>query len=97
MNEAKYIWTQAAARHGVARDNTVFAIEYSLVVIPAFELSRWHGVPDPDLYIGPQIDPTAPLLEIMAAAEPAGDRIFHAMPARPEFLALVETSPQQET
>lgn len=55
-----------------------------------------HGREDarsrrPDLYIGPQRQRGAPLLEIMVErVPPRGLVVFHVMEARTKFLALMD-------
>jgi hypothetical protein len=46
----------------------------------------------PSLWIGPSLDPRAPLLEVMAEVVPPRTiRVFHVMPAREKFLARIDT------
>lgn len=45
----------------------------------------------PTLYIGPQRDRQAPLLEVMVEIQPPrGMRVFHVMPARAKHLARMD-------
>jgi hypothetical protein len=46
----------------------------------------------PSLWIGPSLDPHAPLLEVMAEVVPPRTvRVFHVMRAREKFLARLDT------
>lgn len=62
-----------------------------LLYVPEFDEPRREGAGRPDLWIGPQRDRTAPLLEVMAERVPPRDVwVFHAMHARPKFLVLLD-------
>ena len=56
-----------------------------------FSEARVPGRRRPDLFIGPPTRRGGPLLEIMAEMNPPQSiHIFHVMPARAKFLALLE-------
>lgn len=57
---------------------------------PEFDDPRVGRATRPDLWIGPQLTPGVPLLEVMTEASPSGLTVFHVMIARPKFLALLE-------
>lgn len=80
-------WNDSADKHNVDREDMVHAMLNHLLYVPEFDHARREGGNRPDLYIGPQRDRTAPLLEVMAERVPPRDVwIFHAMIARRKFL-----------
>lgn len=71
------------------------AMLHPVLHVPEFDEPRREDSGRPDLWIGPQRDPNAPLLEIMAERiEPDTLWVFHVMPARPKFLALLDQEDQ---
>lgn len=70
-------------RHGIADDDILHAIEYSIVV------DDLGDDPDRWLVIGP--DRAANLLEIVVLVTAEGDElIIHAMPLRPVYRTLFD-------
>lgn len=84
-------WNDSADKHNVEREDVVHAMLNHLLYVPEFDEARREGGSRPDLYIGPQRDRTAPLLEVMVERQPPRDVwVFHAMIARQKFLALLD-------
>lgn len=83
-------WAPSADKRGIARADQVFAILHALYKKVPMETSRIQSGAVVDLYIGPQRDSSAPLLEVMV--ERRGDRayIFHCMHARLKFIRRFE-------
>lgn len=83
-------WNEGSAgKHGVTRDEALYAISNHHLWIKEFDDSRVGGV-RPDLYMGPS-RLGGPLLEIMTLRVPPRTVvIFHAMPAREKYLMLLE-------
>jgi hypothetical protein len=72
------LWLPSADRHGIDIADAMWAMSHALVNASLVGQSRHAGQPDPDLWIGPQRDPQAPLLEVIATVLP--DRtltVFH--------------------
>lgn len=87
-------WAAAADRHGVAREDALFAILHAIYVETDFDDPRPPATIRPTLYIGPQRDPRAPLLEVMVEVTPPREvHVFHVMPARAKHLARMEENP----
>lgn len=73
----------SARRHGIADDDMLHAIDYSMVVDDVGE------APDRWLVIGP--DRAANLLEVVVLVTAEGDElIIHAMPLRPTYYPLLD-------
>ncbi|PWJ48660.1 hypothetical protein SAMN06264364_12941 [Quadrisphaera granulorum] len=84
-------WAESADRHGVAREDALHAIVNAVYVEESFEEPRPPAAIPPTLYIGPQRDPNAPLLEVMVEKRPPRSlRVFHVMHARAKHLARME-------
>lgn len=83
-------WTDSAGKHGVAREDALNAMLNYDAYFPSFDEPRAGRVTRPDLWIGPQRSPGAPLLEVMTVASASGLSVFHVMIARPKFLALLD-------
>lgn len=79
-------WTPSADKRGIPRADQAFAILNSLYKRTPMETSRERPGAVVDLYIGPQRDPNAPLLEVMVERFGSRARIFHCMEARAKFL-----------
>ena len=63
--------------------------------IESFDEPRVEGAGRPDLFIGPLRQLGAPLIEVMVETVPPRDVvIFHVMPARQKFLALLQEEGQ---
>ena len=58
-------WNDSAGKHSVEREDVVHAMLNHLLYVPEFDQARREGGSRPDLYIGPQRDRTAPLLEVL--------------------------------
>lgn len=84
-------WNDSADKHNVDREDVLHAMLYHLLHVEEFDRARREGGNRPDLYIGPQRDRTAPLLEVMVERQPPRDVwVFHAMIARRKFLDLLD-------
>lgn len=86
-------WAASAAKHGIARQDALHAIANAVYVEEEFDDPRPPNEICPHLYIGPQRDPGAPLLEVMVeVSPPRGLHVFHVMPARRKHLSRMEES-----
>lgn len=86
-------WADSASKHGVPREDAVWALTYFIYEERGFEVARPPATVAPDLYIGPQRSRTAPLLEVMLERHPpSGLWIFHVMPLRPAFRARMNAA-----
>ena len=84
-------WAASAAKHGVPREDALHAIAHAVYVELDFDEPRSPSTVRPHLYIGPQRDPSAPLLEVMVEVRPPrGLHVFHVMPARTKHLARMD-------
>ncbi len=89
-NPVAVTWSRSAAKHGIAREDAMHAIGNAVYVELSFDEPRPPNAIRPHLYIGPQRDPSAPLLEVMVEVRPSGGlQIFHVMPARSKHLARI--------
>lgn len=87
-------WSAAADKHGVAREDALHAMVHALYVETAFDDPRPPATVRPTLYLGPQRDVRAPLLEVMVESTPPRDvHVFHVMPARAKHLARMKEKP----
>ena len=87
-------WSAAADKHGIAHEDALHAMVHALYVETDFDNPRPPATIRPTLYIGPQRQRGAPLLEVMVeAAPPRGVHIFHVMPARAKHLARMKEKP----
>lgn len=84
-------WSAAADKHGVAHEDALHAMVNAIYVETSFDDPRPPATIRPTLYIGPQRDRSAPLLEVMVEAiPPRGVHVFHVMPARTKHLARMK-------
>ena len=84
-------WAAAADKHGIAHEDAVHAMLNALYVETDFDEPRPPADIRPTLYIGPQRDRTAPLLEVMVEPRPPRDlHVFHVMPARRKHLSRMQ-------
>jgi len=84
-------WAAATAKHGVERADALHAMLHAVYVETDFDEPRPPADIRPTLYIGPQRDPQAPLLEVMVEPRPPrGLHVFHVMPARRKHLSRME-------
>lgn len=84
-------WTDSAERHGIERADALHAMLNAYLHEREFDDPRIEGRGRPDLWIGPQRTPGAPLLEVMTETVPPHEvLVFHVMLARPKFLALLD-------
>lgn len=84
-------WADSADRHGMDRADALHAMLNAYLHEPEFDDARIEGLGRPDLWIGPQRTPGAPLLEVMTVATPPrGVLVFHVMEARRKFLVKLE-------
>lgn len=84
-------WTDSVDRHGIDRQDALHALVNHVFLRPEFDEPRRAGSGRPDLYIGPQRQCGAPLLEVMVErVSPRGLVVFHVMEARAKFLALMD-------
>lgn len=83
-------WAAGASNHGVSRNDALQAIAHHFLHVPAFDAPSGLNTGRLDLYIGPPRQLGAPLVEVMVEVLPSPDLlIFHAMLARPRYLALL--------
>jgi hypothetical protein len=83
-------FTESDRRHGFTLDDAVHAMSNHRYHLPGFDDPRLGGV-KPDLWIGPSLRPSVPLIEVMAEVIPPSTvRIFHVMHARAKFLDQLE-------
>jgi hypothetical protein len=81
-------WAASAAKHGVAREDALHAVAHAVYLETEFDDPRPPSTVRPHLYIGPQRNPGAPLLEVMVEVRPPrGLHVFHVMEARAKHLA----------
>ncbi|MBU2698853.1 MULTISPECIES: hypothetical protein [Pimelobacter] len=82
-------WTDSADKHGVPRDEALYAVMNHHYLVPEFDEPR-VGERRPDLYIGPA-SLGGPMLEVMLTRTPPRDlEIFHVMPLREKTLKRAE-------
>jgi hypothetical protein len=87
-------WSAAADKHGVSHEDALHAMVNAIYVETTFDDPRPPTTISPTLYIGPQRDRSAPLLEVMVeSTPPRGVHIFHVMPARAKHLARMKEKP----
>lgn len=84
-------WADSADKHEVPREDALHALLNAYLHVPAFDEPRVGGSARPDLWIGPPRQLGGPLIEVMTETIPPRDvLVFHVMPARPKFLALLD-------
>lgn len=89
-----WAWSAAADKHDVAHEDALHAMVHALYAETAFDEPRPPATIRPTLYIGPQRDRRAPLLEVMVEATPLRDvHAFHVTPARAKHLARMKERP----
>ena len=87
-------WSAAADKHGIAHEDALHAMVHALYVETSFDDPRPPATIRPTLYIGPQRQRGAALLEVMVeATPPRGVHVFHVMPARAKHLARMKEQP----
>jgi hypothetical protein len=75
-------WAPSADKHGVVREQTLYAIGHAEHVVAEFDEPRVAGTARPTLYIGPA-GRGGPLIEVLVVITPPRDVfVFHAMPLR---------------
>lgn len=80
-------WSSAAGKHGIARDEVIFAMSRAHLVVDPFGPRRAGRLRPPALYIGPSQSGT---LEILAMHEPPRHIfVFHVMRLRHSTAAAV--------
>lgn len=80
-------WSTSADKHTVPQADALHAIANAIHHETRFDDPRPPSSLRPDLFIGPQRNPTAPLLEVMVEIRPPrGFHIFHVMIARQKHL-----------
>ncbi|MFE6229418.1 hypothetical protein [Cellulosimicrobium sp. NPDC057862] len=83
-------WKGSTFKHGVTRDEVLYALQHPVHVEPEFDESREGTGEVADLYIGPG-RLGGELLEVMVHRRlPREIVVFHAMPVRRKFLHLIE-------
>ena len=84
-------WADSAAKHGLSREDVLNAMANYVLHLPGFDEPRVPGRGRPDLFVGPPVQRGGALIEVMAEQVPPRTLvIFHAMPARAKFLALLD-------
>jgi len=68
--EMAVTWADSASKHGVPREDALWALTHFIYEERGFEVARPPATVAPDLYIGPQRSRTAPLLEVMLERHP---------------------------
>lgn len=77
-------FASSAAKHGVEREDILFAMTRALLTVAEFDEPRAPGLARPTLYIG--LSRAGRLIEVLVAVTPPNDLfIFHAMLLRPEI------------
>lgn len=90
-------WSDSADRHGIPREDALYAMSNAYFRRAEFDEPRKPGASHPTLYIGPPRQLGGPLLEVMAEiVAPRGMHVFHVMPARAKFLAMMEEEQESE-
>ena len=86
-------FTESAGKHGFREADAIHAMSNARYYEPKFDEPRDdQSAIRPSLWIGPSLDPQAPLLEVMAEVVPPRTvRVFHVMRAREKFLARLDT------
>ncbi|PJI91038.1 hypothetical protein [Luteimicrobium subarcticum] len=83
-------WTNSASKHGITRDETLYAMQNPVHVEPEFDESREGTGERADLFIGPR-RLGGELLEVMAHRRAPRDLVvFHAMPLRRKFMWMIQ-------
>ncbi len=84
-------WSASASKHGIDQADALHAVANALLHVPEFDEPRVPRGTKPHLFIGPPRQLGGPLLEVMLEMTPPRDLfLFHVMPARAKFLALLE-------
>ncbi|WP_419707993.1 hypothetical protein [Promicromonospora sp. NFX87] len=83
-------WAGSADRHGISREDAMYAINHAVYSEAGFDESRVPGGVKPTLFIGPQRHFGAPLLEVMVEVTRHDVVIFHVMVARTKHLERME-------
>ena len=89
-------FTESAGRHGFTLADAIHAMSNPRYHEAQFDDPRLGGL-KPDLWIGPSLQPAAPLIEVMAEVIPPSTvRIFHVMHARAKFLDRLDQKDEGE-
>lgn len=73
-------WSESADKHGISRDEALYAMSHAHAVYPDFQTPRGGFDRAPTLFIGPSRDGT---LEVIVIITPPADvYIFHVMVLR---------------
>src|SRR5690606_12246573 len=83
-------WRDSAFKHGVTRDEVLYAMQNPVHVEPEFDESRDGTGEAAELFIGPRRLGGAPWGVVVRRRLPRDLVVFHAMPARRKFLVLIE-------
>jgi hypothetical protein len=84
-------WAPSADKHGIDREDALYAIMNAYYVEREFDDPRPPGTVRPTLFIGPPRQLGGPLLEVMVEVTPPRDlHIFHVMVARSKHLERME-------
>ena len=86
-------WATSSGKHGVDREDALFAMLNAYLLIERFDEPRIANGIRPDLFIGPQRRRGAPLLEVMVERHHNQLFVFHVMEAKPSRLALLDETP----
>ncbi len=89
-------FTESAGKHGVSRDDAIWAMTHPRYVEQEFDEPRPPSSVRPTLFIGPSRTPAVPLLEVMVELVPP-DRIvvFHVMAARQKHVRRMDDQEDQ--
>lgn len=80
-------WTTSAGRHGITREDALYAISHAVYAESEFDEPRVPGHLRPTLFTRPPRHAGGPLLEVMVEAIPPDEVVvFHVMVARPKHL-----------
>jgi hypothetical protein len=73
-------WSESADKHGIPRDEALYAMSHANAIFPDFQAPRGGFNRSPTLFIGPSRQGT---LEVIAIVTPPADvHIFHVMALR---------------
>jgi hypothetical protein len=87
---------ESAGKHGFTEADAIHAMSNPRLYEPEFDEPGDLSSISPSLWIGPSLQPRAPLLEVMAEVIPPRTiRVFHVMEAREKFLARLDTEEDQ--
>ena len=90
MHIVAIIWRRSADKHGIAHEDAVHAMLFSVARVDEFDEPRLLGHHPPTLFLGAGRARVV-ILEVMAKILDSGDiSVFHGMETRQKIVTLVE-------